>query len=268
MNDDESATGERSWRGKLFFREGLLMYAGPVGPTDLHAHHAFQIIHAAEPGLKLADENANECDDVQTAVIPPDVPHAFLQGSMRAMLLYLDPDGHAGRRLRRAVVAHQSGVSDWVRAGEPLARNAARMPRTWDEAMEAASMLLEGLIGPTPSLQIVHPGVRRVLRALQEEKDLGSVRVAALAATAGLSSGRLIHVFSSEVGIPMRRYMLWLRLQRAAATLERGGTLTEAAYEAGFADGAHLTRVFRRMFGIRPSEVAGWAEWVQRPDSR
>ena len=59
--------------------------------------------------------------------------------------------------------------------------------------------------------------------------------------------------------------MLWLRLQRAASSLQAGLSITDAAHEAGFADAAHLSRVCRRMFGIAPSEIADVIEWVPPP---
>lgn len=46
-----------------------------------------------------------------------------------------------------------------------------------------------------------------------------------------------------------------MRLQAAIRESAQGATLTHAACAAGFADAAHLTRTFRRMFGIAPSSV-------------
>jgi AraC-like DNA-binding protein len=34
-----------------------------------------------------------------------------------------------------------------------------------------------------------------------------------------------------------------------------GHSLTEAAYQGGFADAAHFSRTFRRMFGLPPSQL-------------
>lgn len=34
-----------------------------------------------------------------------------------------------------------------------------------------------------------------------------------------------------------------------------GSSLTEAAHAAGFADSAHFSRTFRRMFGVAPASL-------------
>ncbi|HKA90274.1 MAG TPA: helix-turn-helix domain-containing protein [Haliangiales bacterium] len=49
---------------------------------------------------------------------------------------------------------------------------------------------------------------------------------------------------------------MWLKLQRAATLLVGGGALAGAAAGAGFADASHMTRTFRRMFGLTPGALA------------
>jgi AraC family transcriptional regulator len=66
----------------------------------------------------------------------------------------------------------------------------------------------------------------------------------------GLSPSRASHLFVEETGLPFRTYVLWLRLVRATDAHAGGLSLTQAAQDAGFADSAHLSRTFRRMFGI------------------
>jgi AraC-like DNA-binding protein len=79
--------------------------------------------------------------------------------------------------------------------------------------------------------------------------------LAHLADTVGLSQGRLMHAFTESIGIPLRPYLQWLKLQRAAAAIVRGASLARAAQDAGFADAAHMSRTFRRMLGASPSEL-------------
>ena len=74
---------------------------------------------------------------------------------------------------------------------------------------------------------------------------------------ANISRSRLTHLFSAEVGVPFRRFVLWLRLRRAADETAGAATLTEAAVAAGFSDMSHLSRVCCDTFGVSPSAVLG-----------
>jgi AraC-like DNA-binding protein len=70
------------------------------------------------------------------------------------------------------------------------------------------------------------------------------------AAAVHLSHSRARHLFVEHTGLPFKTYVLWLRLQRAVTLYASGSSLTEAAHQSGFADSAHLSRTFRRTFGL------------------
>ena len=74
----------------------------------------------------------------------------------------------------------------------------------------------------------------------------------ALAEMVHLSPSRFAHVFKSAVGVPVRRYVLWMKLRRALDLAIAGNSLTTAALSAGFADSAHLSRTVRAMMGVAP----------------
>ncbi len=65
-----------------------------------------------------------------------------------------------------------------------------------------------------------------------------------------ISPSRLHHLFSEEVGIPLRKYLLYKRLMMAVGELKKGKSATYAAHESGFSDSAHLSRTFKENFGI------------------
>jgi AraC-like DNA-binding protein len=50
-------------------------------------------------------------------------------------------------------------------------------------------------------------------------------------------------------------------LGRATELVAAGASITDAAHGAGFADGAHLSRVCRRMFGIAPTDFTRQIRW-------
>jgi AraC-like DNA-binding protein len=98
----------------------------------------------------------------------------------------------------------------------------------------------------------LEPRIERALAVLRDAPDR-HMSAGDLSRAVGLSSSRLAHLFRQHAGLPVRRYLLWLRLADALREIMRGTSLTHAAHTAGFADSAHLTRTFRRMFGLAPS---------------
>lgn len=117
--------------------------------------------------------------------------------------------------------------------------------RLWDLAL--------GLVGnPAGVPRRFDPRIEHVLDLLKAE-FLASPTAARLAEVAGLSQRWLRQLFTEQLGIPPQRYVLWLRLRHAVYCWTLSRSLTAAAHAAGFADSAHLSRAFRRMFGIRPS---------------
>ena len=144
-------------------------------------------------------------------------------------------------------IAVQKEVAGWRAA----IGNAPTLERSRVEAW-VRTELLHGRHAPK-----IHPGVQRMLQFLRE--GLGpadTLSLQNLARIAGLSRSRFMHVFTESVGVPLRSYILWLRLQRACGECVGGASITEAAHSAGFADAAHMTRTFRRMLGTTPSELA------------
>lgn len=185
--------------------------------------------------------------------VRPDADHEVDASGTSVLIAFIDPEselaaGLGGWLRAEADVTFVSAstLSRWRRAlGDPATLEAPRVER-W-----VRSLLRRG--GTTRPL---HPRVARVIRALRRHPlDRRATSLERLAAIAGLSSSRFAHVFTESIGIPLRPYLRWLRLQRAAGALATGSTVTQAAYIAGFADAAHLTRTFRRMLGMTPREL-------------
>ena len=105
-------------------------------------------------------------------------------------------------------------------------------------------------------LPVLDDRITRVLRLLPGRlAEEEAVSLDAVAASVGLSASRFMHLFTASVGVPLRPYVLWLRLQCAARELARGTSVADAAHTAGFSDAAHFTRTFRRMIGATPRQV-------------
>jgi len=185
----------------------------------------------------------------------PDSPHAVDSRGVEMLVIFFDPESDVGAALRPALEAPVRFITGAERT--ELVRG-VEDPRSFVGAgIDAWTHRAATILG-IPSLRpkrLLHPGIRRLLDRLRTAGFEDDNSLERLAKEAHLSSGRLMHVFTESVGIPLRPYLAWLRVQRACCAILSGVSLTEAAHTAGFADAPHMSRTFRRRLGITPSEL-------------
>lgn len=209
-----------------------------------------------ELSVSIRDAAARRAAGVVTA---PDVPHSIDAEGQDTLLVFLDPESEAGAALQSALAGDARLLSALQRdvlleGADPMAIMTTRFGDEWTRRV--VSMC--GGANATPPKRI-HPRVRKALAILRANPAGDEASLAALADAIQLSPGRLMHAFTQSIGIPLRPYLQWLKVQRAAAAIVSGVPLTEAAHAAGFADAAHMSRMFRRMFGASPSALRGAA---------
>jgi AraC-like DNA-binding protein len=119
--------------------------------------------------------------------------------------------------------------------------------------------LAEGLIEADPCCTPVsiprHLDVAALERARQflDAEKTRVVRSAALEAVTGLTRYDLARQFRCMYGTSPYRYLLMRRLDFARQQIAQHQPLVAVAFEAGFADQAHFTRMFKAAFGITPA---------------
>jgi AraC-like DNA-binding protein len=119
--------------------------------------------------------------------------------------------------------------------------------------------LAEGLMDADPCCKHVsrsrHLDVAALERARQflDAEKTRVVRSAELEAVTGLTRYDLARQFRLMCGTSPYRYLLMRRLDVARDQIARHRPLVEVALEAGFADQAHFTRMFKAAFGLTPA---------------
>ena len=93
-------------------------------------------------------------------------------------------------------------------------------------------------------------------RAYLRERFSEAVSLQELSAVSGLSRFHLVHAFTREVGLAPHAYQIHVRVERARALLRAGMPAVEVAAHVGFSDQSHLTRHFKRITHVTPSEYA------------
>lgn len=101
-------------------------------------------------------------------------------------------------------------------------------------------------VGPTAQFAV------RMARDFLESHCNEAVRSETLEAITGLDRYELARQFRRMLGTSPHRFLVMRRLEWAKRSLAKGGSLADAAAEAGFADQAHFTRHFRKAVGMTP----------------
>jgi len=245
--------------GRMVFWEGACLWVlgkrpedPPYPKTTRHSHHAVQVTLALEGSFTLEGRD-NRAAGVLAAAVAPDVEHAFEAHGSAVAHLFVDPEGHAGRELRRTLFATGDVAPitrprlDEIR--EQLHATLQARRRTHAPFIELGRSLLAQLA--PGSERDERPEIRvRKMSAWAAARLETPVSLEDVARHVNLSPGRARHLFVDQTGLPFRTYLLWLRLMRAVELFSGGTSLTEAAHGAGFSDSSHFSRTFRRMFGI------------------
>jgi AraC family transcriptional regulator len=110
--------------------------------------------------------------------------------------------------------------------------------------------------GLMPYREILTPAKLRALIAFINQNLSSPLRLDDLAAAAALSRAHLARSFRNASGIPLHRYLLHRRLERARSLLSQAGARAQTvAAHCGFADAPHPSKAYRRAYGITPAST-------------
>jgi len=233
------------------------LFIGARSETEVHAHNAIEITVALdEQGLDVAVPGGPDLRRAPGVMVAADARHQLRVHGPKVAVLYLDPRGAWGAALSRAL-----GGAPARRLGDDAspARSASMLALLGLQVtVEDADMTCEAVltsVASAPERPRVDPRVARALTFL-EPRMAEPPTLAEVAQEMGLSSSRAGHLFKAQVGLPLRRYVLWMRLRGALTEALATGNLTAAAHAAGFSDAAHFARTCKRMFGLPASAFA------------
>jgi AraC-like DNA-binding protein len=243
--------------GRVYFWQGGSLWIGHgQGRTQWHAHHAHQITLPFGGTCRFRSEDDGAGTEFAGAFVRSQRNHQFEMEPMEVAQLFVEPETAEGQVLHRRFP--DGGVSHLP---EPQRGTMAEMlmsahrANADDRAMVATGRAaIAVLAGPqNPNIELDS----RIANALEfiRARITGSIKLSDVAAAASLSPGRFRHLFVQETGAAFRPYVLWLRLNVAIESSMSGGSWTDAAHEAGFSDSAHLSRTFKRMFGLNPTTL-------------
>lgn len=240
----------------LFWRGGGVWIGRAEESADFHSHHAIQITLALSQGklrFRCPDE---DWKNYSAAIIPAHQIHAFEARGELVALIFTEPESREGQAIRArfcegiAALCDETILPDIANLADAYSRGCA------DQVLIDCSRVLIASLAKNTSLPAA-PLDQRITRAIDllHERLASNISLAEIAGAVHLSPERFRHLFMQQTGIRFRPYILWLRLGIAVSSYAAGASLTEASYVGGFADAAHFSRTFKRMFGVVPISI-------------
>ena len=239
----------------VLWRGGSLWIGHAAEPTDFHSHHAVQItLSFSEGGVRFRRPGDN-WRTYGTAIVAAHQPHAFEARGEFVGMIFVEPASREGRALhqrcpREGILSLPAGAH----GPETQALAVAYKDAAVDLQLAACARSVISKLAATNTVPVVSLD-KRIERAIEllRQRVGETVLLAEIADVACLSPDRFRHLFVEQTGMRFRPYVLWLRIEIALAAFAAGNNLTEASNAGGFADSAHFSRTFKRMFGIVPS---------------
>jgi AraC-like DNA-binding protein len=200
----------------------------------------------------------------QAIVLHPDEVHdgrAGTEAGFRYRMAYIEPrliQDALGERRRSLPFAHEA-VTDDARliaaiapALEDLEAPIEDLQR--DQIILAIAEALAALDGTSCRGAIREDSFRAVVRARDFlDANLEQlVKSEQLERVAGLSRFALARHFRACLGTSPHRYLVMRRLDRARRLMLSGASLADVAASNGFADQSHMSRQFKKAYGVSP----------------
>jgi AraC-like DNA-binding protein len=237
----------------LYLWPGRRLVVIPAARNHPHRHLPASVLIGIEGPFRLGIRGHGEIE-AAAAVVATEVEQHLDSLGRPMLILHVDPDLPFHRTLTPRL-AGQAFCSLPIEIFAPLRermRTALKQPLSDTQAHALFTDLLSAVKGDKPEGP---PLDRRIARIVQQLRHDLPERIDndALAAEAGLSRSRLMHLFKTEVGTSIRRYALALRLESAMRHWRQGMSMTTLAQDAGFYDVSHLLQAGRSYIGTLPS---------------
>jgi AraC-like DNA-binding protein len=249
----------------MWITPGRLFYSGLLGTPSVRCLGAWTLYFSNDAPLRLSIEsNGDGCKQWQEgrlAVVSPYRLHRVASEARHVQDVLIEPETIDVECIADPLKAmlHSEGVQDMSRPGV-----AALLDRL-SGARDRLAFQVDPLAADDPSFDALLFGSRlaprkldlRIMKAVRMLQDPQTMDMSAQALADGvqLSFFRFLHLFKSEVGVPLRTFRSWKRARGWLNYVTQDINLTAIAHHTGYPDSAHFSRSVRQVFGLQPKDI-------------
>lgn len=219
---------------------GLYIFSLDDVDTTVHQHPALEII-AAEQGSFTLWVNNTEFTAVTFAILDSNQKHKVFASSGTVRMIMVE--------YHRLFV-----LRELARQGITIT-NGYYVQRTTVNEFAVIQKLVEAI--RTNEVQTeFDPRIAEILNYLSKHDLDYRLMIKTFMAMSKLSESRLSHLFKTNLGVSLKKYLIWSKLKSTIRQhLHTHNDLFSSLIESGFYDQPHFSKSFKTMLGISPSKV-------------
>jgi AraC family transcriptional regulator, arabinose operon regulatory protein len=242
----------------LFLWDGLILFVGDGIETNSRNHHAMQIAISADKPLSMKAKNGN-WNNYNSLLISPNCSNQLKADDCRIIYICVDPLTNLAKKIKLKFLDSALYNPLPMELTGKFVKDLTKLLDQQDNCKLIFNILMRLLfdLSGNESVSLGLSMDKRIIKVVNliKQTDKKSLSLKFLSESVFLSENRLIQLFKKQVGISIRRYILWNRLNLAVEKIKNMEPLTDAAYSSGFSNPSHFNVTFLKMFGISLPEL-------------
>ncbi len=220
--------------------KGLYIFEFEDLETEIHSHPTVEIIIAKTGDFTLwTDTEAH--NNLKFAIIPANQRHKLSSTNCELKIIMIEH--------------HKKLVFDHMNLADVDLSNGYYL----QSKPEKEVIQINNLVQKIRSGQALHDYDYRISETIDylNQNDLEyDLMIKTLRAITNLSESRLSHLFKSNIGISLKKYLIWSKLKSTIKIhLDSKVDLFSALIKSGFYDQPHFSKSFKSMLGVKPSKA-------------
>ncbi len=248
----------------ILWKDMLLFYGSLPKQVLLHQHPVIQLIISTEDAFMKKNENG-EWEPYTSLMVAPNVAHECDAVGKKLFSLNIDPESSIGNHILQSKIKDQSFRILSKEEFDYFNFSTVESLIEKEDFMELYEFIQSFFYQNDNNKKVAKHIDERIIRVRDYIRNNihNRIETRELCELTFLSESRLLHLFKEEMGLPVRNYILWIRIKLAIELVFDGHNLTYAAHEAGFSDSSHMSKTFVKSIGLNPAELLKNSKFIQ-----
>jgi len=242
-------------RNVLVIGNQVTIYIGLLPDIGVHAHST-AVIALSLNGEKIGARTNQESkwETYQAYFLPANMSNEMRQYNHPIACIFIESDSDFYQQYLKTHQFNDNHLSPYLFNLNELRMLLRHFTDHQTCPNEFSASVIEMILGSAPPPKLFDERVLTCAKAIKENIDQ-NLSALALADLSNLSERQLSTLFKRDMGLPIRKYRLWLRLKNVVQLVDKGYAITDAALGSGFSDSAHFANSCRKLLGLKPTDL-------------